>query len=229
LYTGIGLVFSGAILLGWVVLIVVGALSLRAGQRGLGTAFVVIGGLWGLVVLLGAGYGAYALRGTKSGYTPPVAFNAETHKGPVGTLTLDWKQASTLNVRGKQGKDKYKVDSTDGSFRLPAGTYMVESWNAKATDSKGIAWTLETRYPRNLQNFEVRAEGAAPLALGPPLEAAVSVGGSAGSSASFGFTLKDAAGNDYAMMGTGTGTQPPGFEVVDETGKVVWSGKFEFG
>ncbi|NPV48331.1 MAG: hypothetical protein HPY69_15440 [Armatimonadetes bacterium] len=228
LYTGIGLLFSGAILLGWATLIVVGALSLRSGQRGLGTVFIVIGGLWGLVVLIGGGYAYYALRDVQSGSSTAVAFDPQTHQGPTGTLTLNWKQPSTLNVRSKQGKEKYKLETKDGTFKLPPGTYAVESWSAKVTDSKGISWVLETRYPRNLQSLEVKADSTTQLALGPPLEASV-LASAHGGSASFGFVLKDAAGNDYTMVGSGKGAQPPGFEVTDETDKVVWSGKFEYG
>lgn len=208
----------------------VGALTLRSGQRGLGAAFIVIGGLWGLVVLIGGGYAYYSLRGVRSGYTPiPIAVSApETFKGPVGTLTLAWKQPSTLNVRSKQGKQRHKVETKDGVFKLPPGTYAVESWSAKVTDSKGITWVLETRYPRHLQSLEVKADGTTQLALGPPLEASI-LASRQGGSANLGFMLRDAAGNDYTLMSSGKGAQPPGFEVTDEAGKVVWSGKFEYG
>lgn len=228
LYTGIGLLFSGAILLGWVILIVVGALSLRSGQRRLGAVFIIIGGLWGLVVLIGGGYAYYSLRGTQTASTALTTFDPQTNTGPAGTLTLEWDQPSTLNVRSKQGQEKYKLDTTDGTLKLPPGTYVVESWSAKTTDSKGLTWVLETRYPRSLQSLEVKADSTTQLAVGPPLEASVSASGSGGS-ASFSFVLKDAAGNDYTMIGSGKGAQPPGFEVTDEADKVVWSGKFEYG
>ncbi len=226
---GVALVFSIAILMAWVLLIAVGLLALRSGRRGLGVAFIVLGGLWGLLVLLWAGYDTYSLRGMEPRGASSTAFDPQTHEGPTGAFTLDWHRPSTLNVREKLGSGKYKVKSQDGALRLPVGTYTVESWNAEATDDKGLVWLLETRYPKSPETIKAKAEGTTALPYGSGLHARITTASAPRGAASFEFTLKDAAGNTYSLMSRGQKAQPPGFEVTDQSGQVVWSGKFEYG
>jgi len=225
LYGAIALILSLATLLGWAIVLAIGALTLRSGRRGLGKALLLIGALWGLALPLRAAYDALSLRHEAS----RAVFDPDKYQGSLGTLSLEWKGSSTLNVRTKPGTDKYRIETTDGLLRLPAGTYAVETWNAKTAGERETTWTLETRYPRNLQTVEVKADTTAPLPVGPQLEASIEPGPLKDGSASFDFVLKDAAGNEYTLMTQGDGAKLPGFAVTDSQGQVVWTGEFEYG
>lgn len=225
-----GLAVAGGLLLGWLVLLVLGVLQWRQGKPGVGIALTIIGGLWGLLVIGGAGFAVYQFSHYQAN-NAPVNFNAATYKGPLGTVTTLPACTCSLTMRPAKGKPLQSFNTTTGSLRIPAGTYEVQSWTCSSLPPKtgSASWVLSTYAPRSARSFVVTANTTTPLPVGPPLTARITPGTVRAGKASLNLALTDAAGNDYTLRSYGKGAANPGFEALDSTGKVVWSGKFEYG
>lgn len=228
MYTVVGLAVAGALLLGWVIALVMGIISVRRGQRALGVLLIIVSALWGLLVVLGGGMALYTYSQAPSS-APTTTFDPTTYKGPMGSLTTTWQGTATLAVRSLKERKSLKVVSTTGSFRLPADTYSVQSWSQSLPAKTGQNWALECRYPSKLNNVALAANAQVPLNLGPPLTAKIKANPASGGLVSLELGLADAAGNTYTVMATGKGAKPPAFEASNAAGQVVWRGSFEYG
>jgi hypothetical protein len=66
------------------------------------------------------------------------------------------------------------------------------------------------------------------LVVGPPLRAIADVTPEADDEVSIDLSIVGSQGGSYTI-GREDGLEPPGFEVLDASGAVVWSGDFEYG
>jgi len=133
-----------------------------------------------------------------------------------------------------------RVAPADGKTRVPAGRFTPILIQLSRTDAAGAKWTL--RYSggaEKLNEFEIRPDEVVQVRLGPPLvakaEVQTSSSGDAGSqgrkTVSIDLSLIGQAGEAYApgAMKGNTQPPPPSLEILDEAGKVLQSGKFEYG
>jgi hypothetical protein len=205
-------------------LVVCGIVALRHDHRAAGVALIIIGVLWGVLIVGGGGAAYYAFERV-SADSKPVAFAPQTYHGQTGSLTVALTGPATLRARGTKSRQPYVFTTTNGTFQVPADAYSVESWRMDQRDAAGKTWTMECSSPPKLQHVQVAAGATTALGLGPPLTAKIEAKPPKKGAASFDLSVLDADSNKYSIRGP----KEPGFQALDETGKVVWSGKFAYG
>lgn len=218
-----------AVLGGWTVPLIVGILRNRRGRSGGG--LIVLGSAWGVCAIAGVIYLASMVIGLRDRFTPQT-FDAASYQGETGQVTLPWRGPCELTAMQESGGGMLSVKSDTGALTVPAGRLQVMSWTLKATDNRGREWSLTGRpsYEGHDARSTLNVSRAQPveLSVGPPLTARVVVDSNPGASElSLDFELTDRGGASYTL--SGPGGSPPGFEVVDAAGQVVWSGDFEYG
>ena len=100
-----------------------------------------------------------------------------------------------------------------------------------AMKENGNTWRIDSRGPwGNLSQIEVKNDQTSVLKLGPPLLIKPKVHRS-GSRASIDFSIIGQAGERYgnSIMKNNRRVSAPKLKIVDETGTVLASGKFEYG
>lgn len=120
------------------------------------------------------------------------------------------------------------IRPTGGKVQFPAGTYMPVVTMLTKNDDAGTPWML--RSSGGDQPFEVPADGTLALPIGPPLVTKVAVQ-QRERTVSVDLALVGQAGEQYAP-GAMKGKErmpPPKLEIVDEAGKVLQTGQFEYG
>ncbi|NIP23529.1 MAG: hypothetical protein GWN67_05285 [Phycisphaerae bacterium] len=116
-------------------------------------------------------------------------------------------------------------------WRLPAGRYTALSMELNRTNSLGTRWTLtSSKHTGKLSNFEIRPGEKALIKIGPPFLIKTTADWS-NEKVSIGLNLEGQAGEQYSgvVMKNGRRQPAPRLKIVDETGKVLASGKFEYG
>ena len=116
-------------------------------------------------------------------------------------------------------------------WRLPAGRYTALSMELNRTDSAGTKWTLTSRSQTGkLSNFEIRPGEKASIKIGPPFLIKTTAEWR-NKKVSTGLNLEGQAGEQYSavVMKDGRRQPAPRLKIVDEAGKVLASGKFEYG
>ena len=148
-----------------------------------------------------------------------------------GTLDVGTKDA-TLLVWSDNGS--HMLTGTDGRWRVPAGTYMTRMVTLNRTDAAGDTWMLRC-YGNvgKLARFEVRPDETVSVRVGTPLTAttAVQSGGEDDPEVYISLSLTGQSGERYTpgAMKNNRMTPAPGLEILDEAGKALGSGKFEYG
>lgn len=118
-----------------------------------------------------------------------------------------------------------------GKVRLPAGRYMPITVSLSRTDTDGVKWTLRRVGGEDkLSQFQIEPGKTLALKLGPPLVAKTDVRQN-GRNVTIGFSLVGKAGEQYApgAMKGNKRLPAPTFEIIDETEKVIHTGKFDYG
>jgi hypothetical protein len=126
-----------------------------------------------------------------------------------------------------------RFSGSGGKWQAPAGHYMALQVQLAKTDAQGAKWTLSGSGAGKLENFEVRKGETLAMKLGPPLVTKVEatpVGEGTGT-VSIGMALEGQAGERYASGAAKTGAvqSPPQLKILDQAGKVLATGKFQFG
>lgn len=123
-----------------------------------------------------------------------------------------------------------KIETKAAKVRVPAGRYSTVSGELVANDGKAN-WRLQFGGdPGRLGTFVVNAGETLALALGPPLAPTAKVS-QADRTVLFDYVLEGRSGEVYAAAATRDNTRlpPPKLEVVDPSGKIIYTGAFEFG
>ncbi len=218
-----------AVLGGWTVPLIMGIV--RRSRDGRGSGLIVLGSAWGVCALAAVIYLASMVMGMRGRFTPQT-FDAASYQGETGQVILSWRGPCDLTAWGSNGSNMLTLHSDTGTVTAPAGPLRVSSWTLTATDERGRDWSLTGRpsYAGQMSGGTLNVSAAQPvqLSVGPPLTARVVVDSSPGADElSMGFELTDRGGASYTISG-GEG-DAPGFEVLDASGQVVWSGDFEYG
>jgi len=218
-----------AVLGGWTVPLIMGIMRNRRDRSGGG--LIALGSVWGVLAVAAVIYLGVQIAGLGRRFQPET-FDVATYEGETGQIILPWRGACELTVWPSDGSRMLTLQSDTGSVVAPAGALRVSSWTLKATDQRGREWSATGRPSYDLPDgrFTLNVSRAQPvqLSVGPPLSARVTVASSPGADElSMGFELTDRGGASYTI--SGGGGDPPGFEVVNAAGKVLWSGSFEYG
>jgi len=151
---------------------------------------------------------------------------AKTDPG-FGTLDLG---ASDVEIMGFSDFGFQRIQG-GGKVRLPAGQYMPVMVSLNRTDADGATWTLtRSGGTDKLSQLRIKAGETLVLKLGPPLVAKTDVRQNS-RNVTIGFSLVGKAGEQYAAGATKDNKRLPAptFEIIDETEKVIHTGKFEYG
>lgn len=218
-----------AILTGWAVPLIMGIARRR--RDGSGRGLIVFGSVWGACALGLVIYVVSAVIGHSRRYQP-MTFDADRAQGETGQIIIPWDGPCKLSVWPDGEHQLLVLRSDSGVLTAPAGRLQVLSWELTATDERGRKWSATGRPARgaSADTFRLNVSPDQPVRLyvGPPLVARVVLrrGGSP-ELAIMDFQLTDRAGAQYTI--SGGANRPPGFEVVNAAGQVVWSGDFEYG
>jgi hypothetical protein len=221
-----GTIIAAVVLLAWLIPLIVGVKLLRGPQRTGGLVLVVIGILWGVPSLFGLVTGLIFYTTARSQYGAR-EFDAANYRGHTGILQVAHKGPSRLVARSSEGSPRTQYSSTDGRFTMPSGNHLVDEFTAVAQAENGRKWEATTRFGR-ARPVTLAKGNPAVMQVGPPYTVQVAIQ-SYGSSETFSLEIRDSSGTDVRLTELGAAAKPPTFEVLDTTGKVLFSGKFAFG
>jgi hypothetical protein len=160
---------------------------------------------------------------------------------PDGT-TLELKKIQpvfgTLDLGGANVKLKLWSDTveeflcgSDGKWQIPAGEYSALFIELNEIDSERNAWTFRSyRDTGSLRDFKIQAGQTTALKIGPPFTIKTDVRQVA-DRVSIGLRLDGRAGERYSLpvMKGGKRLPAPAFKIVNESGKELESGQFQYG
>ena len=127
--------------------------------------------------------------------------------------------------------NKKSIRSGDGAVSVPVGTYKPGNILLKANE-KRRGWTISCYAGPwgDLDTIKVEKDKTTTLKLGPPFVVKAGVQRRRGV-VSIGYTLIGQSGVHWQenTMALGKAPKPPSLKIVDENGKILASGKFEYG
>ena len=178
--------------------------------------------------LVAVGEEYYAFRPAADGSTIRI------EKAATAMGTLDVGSAGVeLMLMSENGT--MRLAPKQATCRLPVGRYSCWWLRLTRKDAQGTEWTIQsTGEVGKLKDFEIR-EGrvtafrpASPLRVRTEARPAISF---FGRRVSIGLSITDDANVEYsaAVQKGGVRASAPSLKVLDESGKVLASGKFEFG
>ncbi|MFH1228527.1 MAG: hypothetical protein V1701_11585 [Planctomycetota bacterium] len=188
-----------------------------------GKGWAISGLIIGLIPLLMFGaliIYAIFLNSSSGRYYQAKPFNPAEYKGEIGTIILPYKGESSLTLGG--GKEIIKLTTTDGAFKAPVGDYDAGIYEAIGNDEKNIKWIAYTYLFKT--KVSVKNGSTEQLDIGPPFTASIDVKNGSDSQVSMTFHLMDKKGNSYSIYNS-----EPAFQVISQSGAVIWSGKFQSG
>jgi len=147
-------------------------------------------------------------------------FNPDEYKDPIGTITLAYKGESSLTLFGNNGS--IRLTSNDGTMIAPVGEYTGGAYEASSLDENNLKWTASAYLYRT--KVSVKDGASVELEVGPPLIASIDVKTRANNQVTMNFNLKDKGENPYTIANS-----MPAFQVLSQSGEVLWQGKFQFG
>jgi hypothetical protein len=145
-----------------------------------------------------------------------------------GTLDVGHPKAE-LSLFSESGPHHLK--DSGGKWQLPAGKYAAWQIQLTRTDTAGAEWILSSgRVTGELQNFEILPGQTLTAKLGTPLTVKTDVA-QQGDSVSIGLSLLEQSGVEYTpgAQKNGQRVPEPRLKILDEAGKILASGKFEYG
>jgi hypothetical protein len=149
----------------------------------------------------------------------------------LGTLNLGGTQ---INLKLWSEAAEQFLSGAENQWQLPVGKYSPRDFSKLIKmDSEGNKWTFTgSRNVGQLAEFEIMAGQETEFKIGPPFlvipKATVRANPA---KIDISFTLQGQAGEQYGNRVTKNGREQPRprFEIMDESGNILASGKFEYG
>jgi hypothetical protein len=187
-----------------------------------GTARIVLGIIGGLssVVLGFATLVSVVVYSFSSSFA---TFDPNKHNGPMGTLQLPYEcevgfVANRVDGPGKNESTYFRFRGDDGKIRMPAGTYQAISYSVE--DPRG-SWSAH--FQDSTPRITVTEGKTLQYRVGEPIVVALKVEQTKGDKILVVPDARGCAGEDCRLDGL------RGFRVLDQSGKELMEGKFEFG
>ena len=155
-------------------------------------------------------------------------FNPKTYKGKMGRISLTYAGECRLGLKDRRNGKIMMYSSRNGVVQAPVGSYKALRYEAVARDGDG-KWTAYCLTILQTPVIAVKANSTQKVALGPPFVASVDVSRTGRDSVSLGFNLAGAGGHRYIIVKGDRNLEPPGFEMYDTSGRIVWQGNFKYG
>lgn len=229
----VGLFFLGVlalVLLGWALPLIAGIRRLRRHTGGMG--LTVVGSVWGSLALCLLAFIVYGwvLMSDYSSVNEIEAFDPGTYEGETASIVVPFNGTSSLTLRNTTKGGRVELQTTNGTFIAPAGTYTLGSYTLSAQDETDQHWTAGTYLGRRGgKTIKLTAGGSEELKVGAPFAASVKVQKKTGNNVNLGFELVGCGGHSYVLHRARGSRRAPGFEAFDKSGKRVWSGSFAYG
>lgn len=144
----------------------------------------------------------------------------------------------TLDFGGKEVAARFwsdagpqEVNGVEPTWRLPAGKYYLRSLNLTDIE-QGNRWRFELTSPGGLKDFEIKPGGTTTLRIGPPFQArGIFRRGAYDPNVEVRVDLEGQEGERYSALVTKNRQKvlEPSFQILDQAGTVVRSGKFAYG
>ncbi len=151
----------------------------------------------------------------------------------LGTLDIG-KQQADIMVMSENGT--FSLKARGEPVKLPVGKYRLVYVVLHGTDSKNVRYSLSGRAPdTKVCHFEISKDGTTALKFGPPLKVTASQRTLRnlliGKVVSFNVRCTDKLGIDYQVSAQRAGRVgvAPSVKILDEKGKTLSVGKFEYG
>jgi hypothetical protein len=166
-------------------------------------------------------------------YTVSVAQSGEsitlTQTEPqMGTLAVP-DPAVGLTLFGENGYFDL-APNIDGMWALPVGKYVAMGTRLEKTDALGAKWTLGNGSFSGLKgNFEIRSGESSVLKAGPPLSGKAQVLAERRRQLGISVVFRGQGGEEYIGYFQASGMKEPTLKILNEEGRELASGKFEFG
>jgi len=126
----------------------------------------------------------------------------------------------------------HNLTGSGGKWRLPAGGYRSIGCSLTRTDAAGVKWTLRGGSgDGKLGKFEIRPGETFAAQGGPPLVVDMKKELLTNGTIGFTFALLGRDGEAYSPGAVKNGQRlpPPKFKILDESGKALAAGNFEYG
>lgn len=146
--------------------------------------------------------------------------------------TLDLGGAHVLLQLWSDAATQILNDPPNTNWQLPTGKYSASPIELRLVDTSGNRWIFRSSGENlgKLKNFEIISNRKTQFKIGPPFSIKTSVE-KRGEFVLIGFSLEGRSGEQYvpgARKRRETVSEPK-FEIVDDKGKVLESGHFEYG
>jgi len=148
----------------------------------------------------------------------------------MGTLDGGTPDVEMVLLSSEAGPQRFS-GSGGGKWKVPAGHYMAVQARLSKTDAEGAKWRLSESGSGKKEGFEIRAGETRALRLGPPLKTRIETRAIGDGSILISLVLEGQAGEQYApraVKGDET-PRPPKLKILDEAGKILAQGNFEYG
>jgi hypothetical protein len=149
---------------------------------------------------------------------------------PTGTLDVGTTDAEALVLTSEAGPVRFSGWG-GGKYHVPAGRYTAIQVQLAKADAAGEKWRISALGSAKKEGLEIRAGETLALKLGPPLKTKIETRAIDGGRVVISLVLEGQAGEQYApraVKGDET-PRPPKLKILDEAGKVLAQGNFEYG
>lgn len=149
---------------------------------------------------------------------------------PSATVRVSCGGPGELLFRNPRTGAVRKLKSDDSTFRVPAGSCQLLGYVSSVQDGGGRLWRGETPLSSARgATLTLRADNEETVTAGPPYQARVDVRKGSGRAVSFDLKLTDSGGTPCRVAPKRGRVANPRFTVKDGDGRVVLTGKFEYG
>jgi hypothetical protein len=148
----------------------------------------------------------------------------------LGTLDVGTADVEMVLLSSESGLLRF-TGSGSGKWQVPAGRYTAVQARLSKTDAEGAKWRLSESGSGKGEGFEIRAGETRALRLGPPLKTRIETRAADDGTIVISLVLEGQAGEQYSpRTAKGDGTpRPPKLKILNEAGKILAQGNFEYG
>jgi hypothetical protein len=170
----------------------------------------------------------------------------------MGTLDVGTADVEMVLLSSEAGILRFS-GSGGGKWQVPAGRYTAVQAQLAKTDAAGAKWRFAALGPGKEEGLDIRAgetrvlrlgpplktrietramgDGSISILLGPPVKTRIETRAIGDGSISVSLALEGQAGEQYAPRAVKGNEmpQPPKLKILDEAGKILAQGNFEYG
>ena len=153
-------------------------------------------------------------------------FDPSAHKGATAVIAFPQKFDGELLVSDFKSPAVLSARCSGGKATVPAGRIQLLEYAAKKAGARNEPWEARGSIARWVT---LQPDATCEVEAGPPFQTAIRVSKSSSGADILSLSLTDAGGKNVAFLKSSVRVSPPGFEILNEAGQAVFTGKFEYG